>query len=150
MCVTAAVPADIDADGDSDLLLVQDLGNSRVFENRTSSNGSLKFADITEPEVIADERGHGLAVADYDNDGDMDWFVTGVSAQDAKGYRDLLGNRLYRNEGDGTFKDVSESAGISDGSDFTLDLGFVSAPAAALLYPGVALVEVYDTEGGTP
>ena len=41
----------------------------------------------------------GMAVADYDNDGDLDLYVTNFGP-----------NTLYRNNGDGTFTDVSQSA----------------------------------------
>ncbi len=43
----------------------------------------------------------GVAVADYDNDGNEDLFVTGYG-----------GNRLYHNSGNCTFKDVTEQAGV--------------------------------------
>jgi hypothetical protein len=59
----------------------------------------------------------GAAIGDFDNDGDLDWFVssiwsaTGVSA----GGWGITGNRLYRNRGDGTFDDVTETAGVRHG-----------------------------------
>jgi len=48
--------------------------------------------------------GMGAAVADYDNDGNQDLFVTAYG-----------GNRLYHNNGDGTFTDVTENAGVAGG-----------------------------------
>ena len=44
----------------------------------------------------------GVATGDYDNDGDTDIFVAG-----------LRRNTLFRNDGDGTFKDVTEAAGLA-------------------------------------
>ena len=52
----------------------------------------------------------GLAIGDYDADGDMDWFVTGIFGEVHQ-----VGNRLYRNN-NGLFEDVSGSAKIYDGS----------------------------------
>jgi hypothetical protein len=46
----------------------------------------------------------GAAAADFDNDGFTDLFVTGVN-----------GNVLYRNQGDGTFRDITQPAGLADG-----------------------------------
>ncbi|MGB3456286.1 MAG: CRTAC1 family protein, partial [Litorimonas sp.] len=78
--------ADIDADGDLDLLLVSDFRSSRVFANQ----GDGTFADVTDPTQISDTNGMGTDVADYDDDGRPDWFVSSIN-----------GNRLYRNM-DGT------------------------------------------------
>ena len=46
----------------------------------------------------------GVAVFDYDRDGDLDFYVTTEAGN---------GNRLYDNSGDGTFKDVAEQAGVA-------------------------------------
>ena len=53
----------------------------------------------------------GAAVADYDNDGDLDWFVTGIyNANEQYSYTGKTGNRLYVNDSQGVFKDATESA----------------------------------------
>lgn len=71
---------------------------NRLYRNR----GGLQFADATEEAGVAGEGySMGAAVADYDNDGDVDLFVAGV-----------FRNILYRNDGDGTFTDVTEGSGI--------------------------------------
>lgn len=71
---------------------------NRLFRNL----GEMRFADITESAGVA---GHGysmgVAVGDYDNDGDTDLFVAGYRA-----------NILYRNDGRGKFSDVTSKAGI--------------------------------------
>lgn len=61
--------------------------------------------------VAAIHGGMGAAAADYDNDGDVDLYVTSVGA--APGFTGNA-NRLYRNNGDGTFTDVAEAAGVRD------------------------------------
>lgn len=103
--------ADIDGDGWPDLLIAADWLSSRVFLNR----GDGTFADVTDDEVITDENGMGAAVGDYDNDGDLDWFVTSIYSQPPVADGTKSGNRLYRNAGDGTFEEVSEAAGVRIG-----------------------------------
>ena len=105
--------ADIDSDGYPDLLMAGDFGTSRVFRNL--QNG--KFADVTPP-AITDENGMGAAVGDYDNDGDLDWFVSSIWDPDGHQpdeFWGLSGNRLYRNPGNGVFVDATEASGVRRG-----------------------------------
>jgi len=74
---------------------------------------------------IVEGTGAGAAFFDYNNDGWMDlYFVNGAwnkAVNDNRGrrLRGKLTNRLYRNNGDGTFTDVTEQAGVGDtGSGF--------------------------------
>jgi hypothetical protein len=102
---------DIDLDGDLDLLLASDFGHSKVM-----SNVGGRF--IEEPtSVLTDGNGMGASVGDYDNDGDLDWFVTSIWDPNgvAEGNWDISGNRLYQNDGSGRFTDVSASAGVREG-----------------------------------
>ncbi len=102
--------ADIDGDGDLDLLMASDFRTSQVFAN----TGDGRFRLTTDREVIKDQAGMGAAVLDYDNDGDLDWFVTSiykVADDDTAGY----GNRLYANDGMGVFTDVTDAAGVANG-----------------------------------
>ena len=99
--------SDIDGDGDGDLLISADYGESQVFRN----NGDGTFANITDNDVITDQFGMGAAVGDFDNDGDMDWFVTSIYNLDEGG--SYFGNRMYRNDGRGTFSDAT--LGVADG-----------------------------------
>ena len=101
--------SDIDGDGDGDLLMVSDLGHSEVLVN----NGDGSFTPTTDATVIVDQAGMGAAVGDYDNDGDMDWFVTSIYTLDVGG--EHFGNRLYRNDGSGVFTDVTTEAEVDDG-----------------------------------
>jgi len=100
--------SDIDGDGIGDLLMTSDFNESQVFLN----NAEGSFLNITNREVIKDQAGMGAAVGDYDNDGDMDWFVTSIYNGDGVAE---YGNRLYRNDGTGTFEDVTVAAGVQDG-----------------------------------
>lgn len=69
------------------------------------NNGDGTFTDVTERAGVAAEKlfGMGIAVGDYDNDGFPDLFVLG--------YDRCI---LYHNNGDGTFTDVSEKAGVEN------------------------------------
>jgi hypothetical protein len=69
------------------------------------NNGDGTFTDVSQQAGIAARRGHGLGVAwvDYDGDGYEDIFVA----------NDLSPYFLWRNNGDGTFTDVAEKAGIA-------------------------------------
>lgn len=141
---------DINNDGWLDVLLASDFGSSALLVSQGLVNGNLHF-ELQKPAVISDENGMGAAVADYDNDGDMDWFVSSIWDPDPddgnEGNWGVSGNRLYRNTGDGEFEDVTDQAGVREGfwgwgscfADFNndgwLDLyhenGFVSNNSAA-------------------
>jgi hypothetical protein len=117
---------DFDGDGDLDVYLVQGrlLGKSmseavfpwrgseppadRLYRNDlvVNKDGSrrLKFTDVTRASgIVADGYGMGVATGDYDNDGEVDLYITNLGP-----------NQLYRNRGDGTFEDVTAKAGVND------------------------------------
>ena len=101
---------DYDADGDPDLYFVngaplpgyiaEEIPTNRLYRN----NGDGTFTDITQEAQVGDTSyGHGCAVGDYNNDGQLDLYVTNYGT-----------NRLYHNNGDGTFTDVAEAAGVTE------------------------------------
>ncbi len=106
----APMLSDIDRDGDPDILFASDFTTSKIFLN----NGDATFTDITDRNVVKDRNGMGSAAGDYDNDGDMDWFVTSIF-ETSQGADPNIGNRLYRNDGNGVFTDVTDAAGVADG-----------------------------------
>jgi hypothetical protein len=124
--------ADYDNDGDDDLY-VTCFGPNRLYRNL----GNGKFEDATVKAGVGDARfSTGAAWGDYDRDGDLDLFVANYVAfklddlpQFGKGdlckYRNIAvqcgprglpgaGDLLYRNNGDGTFTDVSKPAKVDD------------------------------------
>lgn len=104
--------ADINSDGYPDMLLTSDFTGTQVLLN----NAGESFSDIT-TEQITDENGMGSTVADYDFDGDLDWFVSSIHNTGEKHYvGGETGNRLYRNDGEGRFGDVTEDAGVREGA----------------------------------
>ena len=73
-----------------------------------------RFLDVTARAGLSGSGyGQGVAVGDFDNDGDEDLYVTA-----------LFGNRLYRNDGDGRFTDVTAEAGVA-GSGWSTSAAFV-------------------------
>jgi len=83
--------------------------SDRKFWNRLyHQNADGTFTDVTEKAGLTGmSQGYysmGVAVGDYDNDGFEDIYVTGYG-----------GNILYRNNGDGTFTDVTKKAGVGAG-----------------------------------
>ncbi len=103
--------ADIDGDGDPDLLLAGDFGTSQILRN----DRGIAFVE-TGKTVLTDENGMGASAGDYDRDGDIDWFVTSIFDPDKSGGQGTTGNRLYRNiDGTGRFEDATEAAGVREG-----------------------------------
>lgn len=121
-----AAVGDYDGDGRPDLY-VTSFGSNVLYRN----NGDGTFTDVTKRANADDPRwSTSSAFLDYDRDGDLDLFVTNyvdftVAARkvcaDPVGARDYCSpsayrpvpSRLLRNEGNGTFTDATETAGIS-------------------------------------
>jgi len=115
---------DYDGDGDLDVYLLQGTmldekkkpgeakfppppgwkAGNRLFRNELIPTGKLRFTDVTDQAGVG-HTGYGMGVAadDYDNDGDIDLYVTNFGS-----------NVLYRNNGKGTFTDVTREAGVDD------------------------------------
>jgi len=101
--------SDFDQDGLPDLAVASDFGTSRLFWN----NGDGTFTDGTDvANVGTDQFGMGSTIADFDGDGDLDWYVTSIYREGLESHN---GNRLYRNDGNRTFTDITDEAGVRDG-----------------------------------
>ncbi len=111
---TGVAWADYDEDGDLDLYLVNNGGVNRLYANQDDGT----FIDVGSAAGVNDEGiGNGVAWADYDQDGDLDLYLSKVEdAGSAKRQttNSEPGNRLFRNEGDGTFVQVAAAAGVND------------------------------------
>ena len=115
---------DYDNDGDTDLFMSHwvDEENAlyRNLLKEDPSSGHIRFVDESYSAMLAEvsikQIGWGTALFDYDNDGDLDIFVTnGSTFQELENPEVLIpqADALYRNNGDGTFTDVSETTGIT-------------------------------------
>jgi enediyne biosynthesis protein E4 len=123
---------DYDNDGNDDLFVTY-YGHNELYRNQ----GEGKFVDVTRRAGLASEAvrwGTGCAFLDYDNDSHLDLFVANYVEFDRentplpgsnnnclwRGVPVMCGprglkpetNLLYRNNGDGTFRDVSKESGI--------------------------------------
>ena len=103
-----AALADIDGDSDLDLYLVQSGRVDRTLpaeesQNHLYLNRGDGYFDRVEDAAGAGDRGYGMGVAagDYDNDGDIDLYVTNLGS-----------NVLFQNDGAGQFTDVTAQAGV--------------------------------------
>ena len=94
---------DFDNDGKADLAVCESSG-IRLFHN----DGKGKFVDVTEKVGIRREPGCVAATfVDYDHDGDLDLYLTMAPAPPEK-----RTNRLWRNNGNSTFTDISDATGL--------------------------------------
>ena len=102
---------DYDNDGDIDIYFLNGgalKGTQYPVPPRNAlyrNDGAWRFTDVTDTSALG-HTGHslGVAVGDYDNDGDGDVYVTNFGP-----------NCLFRNNGDGTFTDVTEATNVADG-----------------------------------
>ncbi|NIP28163.1 MAG: hypothetical protein GWN67_26535 [Phycisphaerae bacterium] len=102
---------DYDNDGDIDIYFLNGAPLKGTKVDKVPKNalyrneGNWKFTDVTKKAGVGDTGyGLGVAVGDYDNDGDSDIYVNNWGP-----------NVLYRNNGDGTFSDVTKKAGVDCG-----------------------------------
>ena len=104
---------DYDGDGWLDIYMVNGSTYEAMAGKAAAPHAALfrnnhdgTFSDVTAKVGVANDRwGIGVAVADFDNDGWPDLYVTNFGK-----------NRLYRNNHDGTFTDVAEKAGVALGN----------------------------------
>ena len=114
---TGAVFFDYDNDGWPDLFVAAARGGDRLFHN----TGGGHFVDVSAAAGIPPGRwGSMAAVADYDRDGFLDLYVVRMGDQEATvprpNYAATNGvpSTLYRNNGDGTFTDVTRHARVGN------------------------------------
>ena len=72
------------------------------------------ISGITEKKYLIETMGSGAAFFDYDNDGDIDLYIVNSGMVPGTTETATFGNVLYRNDGNGRFTDVTETAGVGD------------------------------------
>lgn len=93
---------DYDNDGDNDFFVTSAIVGNKLMEN----TGNMTFIDVTSISGITPTNltTYGASWGDFDNDGFLDLFISNRT--------DTVSNLLYKNNGNGTFTDVSLQAGI--------------------------------------
>jgi hypothetical protein len=135
---------DYDNDGDADIYVINDFGSAHhpnvLWRNDgLDASGAGTFTDVSK-ESGADLEifGMGLATGDYDNDGDLDFYMTNIGA-----------NEFLENQGDGTFIDRTEQTGTGRGSisENWFDNNSVSWGAVFADLDNDGLLDLYSVAG---
>ena len=145
--------ADYDNDGYMDVAF----GGNGTTEALYHNNGDGTFTDVTAAAGLAPRvNSQGIAWGDYNNDGLVDLYISRGKSS-GKG---VLNNTLYRNNGDGTFSDVTSQAKVDDrtntwaavwgdyDNDGFLDL-FIARPGTNEIGPGNANILYHNNGDGT-
>src|SRR5262245_60644617 len=100
---------DYDNDGDQDIYVSNGPGHANsLYQNQLIPGGALGFVDVAAAagvEATAQDS-TGICYGDIDNDGNEDIYVLGTGMM----------NILYRNNGDGTFSNITAAAGVGGGT----------------------------------
>ena len=100
--------ADYDGDGFVDIFVANSIGSGTTRNTLYHNDGGTNFSRVNTTPLISDYMRTWMAAwADYDNDGNPDLIIANLDGG-------LLAQRLYRNNGDGSFTSVVDSALRSD------------------------------------
>jgi len=127
---------DYDKDGDMDMYITNGPGSANsLYSNQLKETGELSFIDMASYAGVgaADMDSAGVCYGDIDNDGDHDLYV--LSSGES--------NRLFENQGDGTFNDITVSSGMSAGARYPASCAMGDVNGDGLL--DVAIANTSDT-----
>ena len=149
MNTDSAAWADYDGDGDQDLYVVNHgvapatTEANELWQNQLVPSGTATFVNVAPAAGVDDTQSStGSTWGDCDNDGDLDLYVsTGLDAFSIFGIN--APNRLYQNNGDGTFTDIAPTAGVN-GADVTVR-GQVSFSAVFTDFDNDGWLDIYVT-----
>lgn len=100
---------DHDGDGDQDIYVTNGPGASNsLYSNQLNETGQVSFIDVAAQAGVEaiDQDSTGVSYGDIDNDGDADLLVLGAGSP----------NRLFENQGDGTFTEITAQSNIAGGA----------------------------------
>lgn len=114
--------ADLDNDGTLDIFACDDIGDNHKW--RGMGGGSYVLQDSLLPTELTistsspddDEGNYAILGTDYDNDGDIDYYLSKCRQNDASPTSKRRINRLFENNGDGTYTDIVGARGLADGN----------------------------------
>ncbi len=135
---------DFDEDGWLDLYIANDVSDNAMFRNR----GDGTFEEIGRTAFVADYRGAmGIAVGDWDNDSDMDMFITHWIAQENALYSNLMAQDRQRNPA-GTrsihFMDEADRFGLGQ-----IALDYIGFGTGFIDYDNDGWLDLFVTNGST-
>lgn len=138
----SAVWADLDADGWLDLYVANDVSDNALYRNQ----GDGTFENVSQAALVADYRGAmGLAVGDWDSDGDADLFITHWIAQENALFNSTLSNA--RDDGRARplqFLDVADRFGLGQ-----IALDYVGWGTSFFDYDNNGQLDLFVANGST-
>ncbi len=153
-CTLGVVMTDFDGDRDLDIYVANDFSQGGIisiieadsdamYRNLgPDANGVPQFEKALDINLTDAPNGMGIAVGDYDNDTDFDYFTTTINASQTT---PPVNDRLNRNEG-GVFVDAAQAAGVLDPSEFFA----VSWGTAFLDVDNDGFLDLYKVSGSVP
>ncbi|MFY0686751.1 MAG: CRTAC1 family protein [Cyclobacteriaceae bacterium] len=118
-----AAVIDFDKDGYEDLFITSGMQQDVLYHN----NGNGTFTDVYIGSGLEETQHYvtqGVAVADVNKDGWVDIFVTTITSKDSIKVIPREKNLLFLNNGNGTFKDVTDQFGLGDLNSFSTGASF--------------------------
>jgi len=137
----SAAWADFDGDGWPDLYVANDVSDNALFHNR----GDGTFEDISHAAWVADHRGAmGLGIGDWDNDGDLDIFITHWLAQENGFYVNQKGTMPATAEAPVRFLDEADQHGLGQ-----IALDYIGWGAGFIDIDNDGRLDLYAIDGST-
>ncbi len=132
---------DFDGDGDLDIYVTNGPGTANsLFSNQLHETGHLSFTDVATAAGVdaTAQDSQGVCFGDIDNDGDQDLYVLGM----------MEDNRLFENNGNGTFSDITAASGAGGGLRSSTSCAMGDVDADGLLDIFVSNAYDFDSRAG--